>query len=265
MFVFAHDKERLWKHFQQDPVLFALHIGDLDDFFFDHCQWAASYSTRRHPIIEDVILIYSGGDNPVVAAFGVGDRFLDLLAETLDILPDRFFGHFQARCRDVFKSRYTESPLGTNFKMRLEKLATAPEIVGYTVVRLTESHLPQLSELYSRAYPENYFVPRMLQTGRYFGVVTGDRLVAVAGVHVVSDRYNIAVLGNITTDPDFRGRHFAGLVTHRLSAELQAEGKLVCLNVRADNLAAIRCYEQLGFVTTHQYEESLFELAPPEH
>ena len=58
--------------------------------------------------------------------------------------------------------------------------------------------------------------------------------------------------------PEFRGRHFGRQVTWALARELHDEGKLVCLNVRADNEAAIRCYEQIGFTVANTYEEALF-------
>ncbi|MBI5267458.1 MAG: GNAT family N-acetyltransferase [candidate division Zixibacteria bacterium] len=259
MFVFVVDKDRLWRHFQKDPALFAYHIGDLDDFFFGDCQWAASYTTKRHPIIEDVILIYNGLKVPTVLAFGVTERFPDLVKETLDILPDRFHCHFQSACGDVFRSRYREEPLGAHYKMRLEKLSPAPDgLHEARITSLDESHLPALTDLYARAYPNNYFMPRMLRTGRYRGLWQDGRLVASAGVHVVSDQYAIATLGNIATDPEYRGRGFGRQVTWALTRELHDEGKLVCLNVRADNAPAIRCYEQIGFAVAHTYQEATF-------
>jgi len=259
MFVFVVDKDRLWRHFQKDPALFAYHIGDLDDFFFRDCQWAASYITKRHPIIEDVILIYYGLATPTVLAFGLTERFPDLVKETLDILPDRFHCHFQSCSGDIFRSLYREEPLGTHYKMRLNNLGPAPEgLTGSHIVTLDESHVAQLADLYSRAHPNNYFTPRMLETGRYRGLWHDGRLVATAGVHVVSDQYAIAALGNIATDPEFRGRHFARTITWSLTRELHDEGKLVCLNVRADNLPAIRCYERIGFAVAHTYEAATF-------
>lgn len=263
MFTFANDKERLWKHFQKDPVLFAYHIGDLDDFFFPQCQWAASYTTRRHPIVQDVVLVYHGGETPTVLAFGVDSGYSQLVAETLDILPSRFFCHFQPECGEVFQSRYRGKPLGTHLKMRLDNVSGSDEQGDGNIVRLNRSDLESIEQLYARAYPGNYFTPRMLETGRYYGIKLDGRLVTVAGVHVVSDEYKIAVLGNIATDPEYRGRRLAYRVTHRLAGELRREGKLVCLNVKADNPAAIRCYERIGFIVTHRYEEAVFELVAP--
>lgn len=257
MFVFANDKERLWKHFQKDPVLFAYHIGDLDNFFFPHCQWAASYDTRRHPIVRDVVLIYHGGSIPTVLAFGTEPDYPELLAETLDILPSRFYCHFQANCRSTLESHYRLQPLGTHLKMQLVEFK--PPKYTVDIGALAPADLTELEQLYARAYPENYSTPRMLETGWYKGIRTDNRLVAAAGVHVVSDEYKIAVVGNIATDPDYRGRHLARQVTGRLVQELTEGKRLVCLNVKVDNDAAIRSYQAIGFVNVHRYEEALCE------
>jgi predicted GNAT family acetyltransferase len=99
----------------------------------------------------------------------------------------------------------------------------------------------------------------MLDTGKCFGYFGNDQLLAAAGVHVYSVEYDIAVLGNIATAPAHRGRGLGTLVTARLVSELVAENcGCICLNVKADNTAAIRCYEKLGFSTVHDYEEGLF-------
>jgi ribosomal protein S18 acetylase RimI-like enzyme len=259
MFVFANDKERLWKHFQKDPVLFAYHIGDLDDLFFPQCQWATSYATRRHPIVRDVVLIYHGGSTPTVLAFGTEPDYAELVAETLDILPTRFYCHFQANCRAALESQYRLQPLGAHLKMKLAELNPVEPTIESQIVGLSQSDLPVLERLYEQAYPGNYFTPRMLETGWYRGVKIDKQLVAVAGVHVVSDQYKIAVLGNIATHPEYRGRGIARGLTGRLASELIAGGKLVGLNVKADNAAAIRCYESLGFVRVHEYAEALCE------
>jgi len=263
MLIFTTDKNRLLKHFQRDPVLFAYHIGDLGDFYFPDCLWPAVFGRRGG--IENVLLTYFGCDNPTVLAFGLNDGFDDLLREYLPIAPKKFFCHFQPQHRAIFVKFARENSLGTHVKMKLDEAAfqradkpdrEQPD----AIVRLDSGHEPALRKLYAVAYPENYFVPRMLQTGKYFGYVHNDSLLAVAGVHVVSDPQRIAVLGNITTHPDSRGRGLATLLTYRLVKELVDEGKTVCLNVKADNTAAIACYAKLGFLPVHEYEEALLEL-----
>ncbi|MEW5795882.1 MAG: GNAT family N-acetyltransferase [Candidatus Zixiibacteriota bacterium] len=282
MLVFTTNKKRLVRHFRKDPVLFGYHIGDLDDFFFPDCLWTTLVG--EHADIGDVILTYVGGDTPTVHAFGLGNAFETLLREYLPIAPKQFYCHFQKQHHGVFRDFADESPLGTHLKMKLDPAAftryQAAAISGVgrpgptqlsrsgprhhhdgcSIVRLDPSHEAALLNLYAIAYPDNYFTPRMLQTGKYFGCVHNGSIIAVAGVHVVSDEHKIAVLGNITTHPDHRGRGLATDITSALVAELASEEKLVCLNVKADNAPALACYRKLGFVPVHEYEESLFEL-----
>jgi len=257
--LFSTDKPRLKRHFEKDPVLFSYHLGDLDDFFFGHCQWAVVYEEERAKIAE-TILIYSGGKIPSVQAFGMTSAFNDLLSEAVDILPKSFYGHFKAVSESVFLTRYEMKPLGRHLKMKLGVLAgEAVNNESAHLLRLDRSHLSLLTILYDKAYPENYFTERMLESGKYFGAFVDSRLVAVAGVHVDSAEYKTAVLGNIAVNPDFRGRGFGKLVTARLVRELVDEEKIVCLNVKEDNGAAIRIYESLGFTKVHEYVEAFFE------
>lgn len=245
----------------KDQVLFAYHLGDLDDFMFPDCQWAVTYGDRPH--IQDVILLYSGLATPTVLAFGLTDFFKGLLEEMLEIAPRKFHGHFQSQHRNLFEAAgYHLIPYGSAWKMHYQGRAGTP--VGShdedsNIVRLGTDHENELRKLYTRAYPDNYFDTRMLKTGKYLGYIDGGRIVAVTGVHVDSDEYKICCLGNIVTDTNYRGKGLATVLTGRLVDELVSEGKTVCLNVMADNAPAIRCYEKLGFVKVHEYEEALFE------
>lgn len=258
--LFTTDKKKLHKFFLKDPVLYSYHIGDLDDFYFEHCQWAVTYG--KEPFIKETALIYYGLDTPSVLAFGQTEAFGPFLENLLDILPGKFFAHYQKQWLDILKLRYTQQPLGTHLKMRLDSPERLREYSANepSIVRLEGVHEKELRELYARSYPGNYFDPHMLASNRYLGWFEKNRLAAVAGVHVHSDEYEVAVLGNITTDPDYRGKGLATRLTGALSRELSDEKKLVCLNVKIDNVPAIKCYERLGFVRAHEYEEGLFEL-----
>jgi len=262
MLVFTVNKKHLERHFQKDPVLFAYHQGDLDDFYFPDCQWAADYYQRAR--IEELILIYSGLKTATVLALGLTDRFKELLKETIELLPKFFYCHFHKDCRSVFRRTYDEKPLGKFSKMKLVNRQMWENFASDNndnIVRLELSHRHQLLELYKKAYPENYFNNSMLGTRKYFGYFIKDKLVAAAGVHVYSKKYKIAVLGNIATYEKFRSQGLATKVTAALVRELAGEGLLVALNVKNDNEAAIKCYAKLGFKKTHEYEESFFTLA----
>jgi predicted GNAT family acetyltransferase len=123
-------------------------------------------------------------------------------------------------------------------------------------VALSAADTEDLLALYAASYPGNWFVPRMLETGLYYGIRRGRALVSVAGVHVYSPHYKVAALGNIATRPDARGRGLATAVTARLCHELLLQGiEHVGLNVKADNPSAIACYEKLGFQRVADYGE----------
>ncbi|MBU0982799.1 MAG: GNAT family N-acetyltransferase [candidate division Zixibacteria bacterium] len=257
MLIFTTHKKRLRDHFKKNPVLFAYHTGDLDDPHFPHCQWGALFG--RYSKIDEVVLTYTGLSNPTVLAFGVSERFAELLDEMLPLLPNRFHGHFQAQHRDRFTAWYDEEPMGHHFKMKLGRFTpVAFKNDNVSVRRLGPKDADELIEFYRSAYPDGFFEPRMLQSSRFLGAMVDSRLAAVTGVHVHSPDYGVAVLGCIATHPDFRGQGLATGLTSRLLEELTGDVDLICLNVYSGNTPAIRSYEKLGFSVVHEYEEAFF-------
>lgn len=259
MLIFSTDKTRLQRHFEKDRVKFCYHLGDLDDFYFKYCQWAVDYADRAR--IEECVLIYSGGEIPGVLAFGMSERFENLLKEILFLLPQNFFGHYTAEYQDILLKMYDEKPLGIFYRFKFDKIIK-PNVKSnsFKITRLDISHEDVLKKLYQTAYPQSYFTPRMLEANKYLGYFDNDKLVGVSGVHVDSSEYSIAVLGNIAIHPEYRNRGLATVLTTSLVEELVNEGKLVCLNVRSDNKEAIAVYTKLGFVKVFEYRESFFEL-----
>ena len=81
-----------------------------------------------------------------------------------------------------------------------------------------------------------------------------------AGVHVYSEEYRVAALGNIVTHPDYRNRGFGRIVTAYLCKKLLEKVDHIGLNVHRDNVSAIRCYENLGFEILGKYEECMVTL-----
>ena len=115
------------------------------------------------------------------------------------------------------------------------------------MIRLGVKHLPLLEALYSHGGGDA-FRQRSLELGVFYGVFEGERLVSVAGTHIVSDNEHIAALGNVMTHPDYRGQGLATLATNAVCEELLDHGiKLIGLSVGRSNEAAIRVYEKIGF------------------
>jgi len=111
------------------------------------------------------------------------------------------------------------------------------------VILLTEKDIADILELYKISYPGNWFDERMLKTQKYFGIRQQNRLISVAGIHVYSQKYNVAALGNICTHPDFRGKGWGRAATAKLCKSLLQEIEHIGLNVKADNKTAISLYE----------------------
>ena len=82
-------------------------------------------------------------------------------------------------------------------------------------------------------------------------------IVAAAGTHVVSPSARLAVVGNVLTHADYRGRGYATAVTGAVTAELLLSCDHVALNVRADNPPAISAYRHLGYAEHVRFEERL--------
>jgi predicted GNAT family acetyltransferase len=116
-----------------------------------------------------------------------------------------------------------------------------------------------LVRLYDESYPGNWFDPRMLQTGQYFGLRESRQLVSVAGVHVYSERYRVAAVGNVVTHPAHRNKGYGRAVTARLCQLLLETVDHIGLNVKADNDAAMACYRKLGFEIIAPYGEFTVE------
>jgi GNAT superfamily N-acetyltransferase len=254
------DKSILYERFKEDVFLFAYHIGDLDDFFFSDCTW---FGLEEHGQLKEVILLYTGLDVPSLLIFGSNEKIPALINGIISKLPDRFYCHYQEDFHKFLESAYQMKFLGDHLKMKFQRdLKDFIKIDTSEIISLNEDDNSTLLSLYQTAYPGSYFVPYMLKTGKYYGIKAKENLVSVAGVHVFSPRYNIAVLGNITTHPAFRGKGLANRCITRLLKSFDGVIDRIGLNVKKDNHNAIRLYKKLGFDIHTSYREAYFEKNP---
>ncbi|MBY8984568.1 MAG: GNAT family N-acetyltransferase [Candidatus Lokiarchaeota archaeon] len=251
------DKDTLYNRFTKDIFLYAYHIGDLDDFFFPDCTW---FGLEENGQLKEVILLFRGLKVPTLLIFGSTEKVPYLIERIINKLPDRFYCHYQDDFHKFLESDYNMTFLGTHLKMRFQDKLTDLSIINTndTTPFKDDDELNLLS-LYQTAYPNSYFTPHMLKTGKYYGIKAGEKIVSVAGVHVFSPKYNIAVLGNITTHPDFRGRGLAKRSIVRLLKSFDGIVDQIGLNVKKDNLIALQLYKRLGFEIHSTYKEAYFE------
>jgi RimJ/RimL family protein N-acetyltransferase len=124
------------------------------------------------------------------------------------------------------------------------------------VERLFPSDIGDLNRLYQLGFA-SWLPSSSIADGVYYGIHAGGRLVAAAGTHVVSRNARLAVVGNVLTHVDFRGRGYATAVTGAVTAELLRTCDQVVLNVRSDNPPAIAAYHRLGYAEHVRFEERL--------
>ena len=258
--IFLHDRAVIETFLRQDPTLHLYALGDLDDFFWPYTTWFASLEAGR---VRALFLLYSGGGLPVVLALAQAGPDLAatraLLEASLALLPRRFYCHLSPGLQDVLSGTYRLEPHGRYLKMALTDPARLAGINPCGVTAFTPGDAQALRSYYDEAYPGNWFDPRMLETGHYFGIWRDGQIASVAGIHVYSPRTRAAALGNISTSLAYRGQGLAKLVTARLCQELLKTVDTIGLNVRADNDPALAVYTGLGFTRVGEYDEFMAE------
>lgn len=247
------DKDRIEAFLRRAPELHIYSLGDLDDFFWPYTTW---YGWEEAGELRDVVLLYAGKALPTVVGISEEpDVVSELLRELSALLPARFHAHLSPGVEDVFRDSHKIRPHGTHYRMALRDRSPVQQVDCSPVIRLTQPHLDELLEFYEESYPGNWFDARMLQTGQYFGLRETGRLVSVAGVHVYSQPYKVAAIGNVATAPAWRNRGCGTLVMARLCQSLLEKAEHIGLNVKADNTIAIACYRKLGFEIVAPYGE----------
>jgi ribosomal protein S18 acetylase RimI-like enzyme len=257
--VCLHDKQEIEQFLCQRRLLHLYELGDLDDFFWKYTSW---YAFKEQEQITQLALLYLGFSPATLLALSDEplDGMADLLRALLPFLPKQLYCHLSGNLVTHFEPDYAIEPHGTYYKMALSDRSYLEQINTSEVIRLSPDDRPELEALYRVSYPGNWFDPRMLETGHYFGLRRGAHLVSVAGVHVYSPQYKVAALGNVTTHPDFRGQGLATLTCAGLCQALLTSVDHIGLNVRADNLAAVASYEKLGFERIAVYGEYALKL-----
>jgi len=266
--IILHDKTAIEAFLQQNIFLHLYSLGDLDDFFWPYTIWYAlkegqeNKETKAEEQLKAIILLYTGQPLPVILALADAGGLASmqtLLQASLHLLPRRFYAHLSPGLESVIRDQFHLTPHGDHYKMGLKEPARLATIDLSGAVPLSTADQEAIMRLYAVSYPETWFDPRMLETGQYFGLKKGQELLSIAGIHVYSEKYKVAALGNITTHPDHRGQGLGRLVTARLCTSLLETVDHIGLNVKVSNQGAIALYRRLGFEIVGTYGEYTIE------
>lgn len=251
-----HDIRRLLR---RDPIWSVYALGDLAAPMFSNTQW----------FTPDVTLVLHAFGTTILFADGTGS-----IREALDHVT--WPVHLQVRedaLAEIERSAVVEHQRQMWRMSWNDRSATIrrggtsiPIRRGGTLVppgqaqRLNAADVPALLELYAdgdaTGEAPDFFFPSMVPGGAFFGIYDGERLSAAAGTHLLSREEGAAAIGNVYTRRDCRGLGLGRIVTASVLSVV-AGIETVGLNVRADNPAAIRLYESLGFVRHCLFHEGL--------
>ena len=120
-------------------------------------------------------------------------------------------------------------------------------VVEGASVLLHGAQVRAINRLYGSEGTMTTYLPRHIDEGLYRGVVVEGRLVSVAGTHAISAVHGIAVVGNVYTHPDYRGRGYATVATSAVTETLLERCGDVVLSVSEENEPALQAYRQLGY------------------
>lgn len=121
-----------------------------------------------------------------------------------------------------------------------------PEAEEDGVRKLTADDVPEMLRLVEQTKP-GPFGARTYEMGTYLGIRQAGKLVAMAGERLRLTGFT--EISAVCTDPEHRGHGYASRLVSIVARGIVARGETPFLHVRADNDAAFRVYEKLGFET----------------
>ena len=249
------DRDSLRAFCLRDPRRYAFHLTDIDD-----SEWSSSdyYAWPDAAAPRELLLVYGGLSRPCVHALGRDGRMGPALREALPLFPDEGYLHIGAADLALLEEHLRIERHGAFQRMAWDGFPAGAAADAARARRRDAKDVDELAALLAASYPGTYFEPSQLAKGVFFGVEEEGRLLACAGVHALSEREGIAVLGNIATLPARRNEGLGRAATAALLARLRGRVRWVLLNVHTDNEPARRLYRRLGFRDLFVYEEAAF-------
>jgi ribosomal protein S18 acetylase RimI-like enzyme len=213
-------------------------LAHLDPRLFPRSEWWHA----RGPQGQALLVHSRSGLGPALLALG-DPQALDALCR-LHPGPRLTFATFHLDHLAIAQRHFVLSRPGPSLRMSVSAASFQP--VAGPAQRLQRADIGAINAL-QRSEGLGFYPASILREGVYYGVYADQRLVAMAGTHVMAPSQGLALVGNIMTHPRYRGQGHGSVATSAVTAELLKTCPDVLLTVDARNEVAIRLYERLGY------------------
>jgi RimJ/RimL family protein N-acetyltransferase len=249
------DRAMLRAFLETDRLYAAYALCDLDDHEFLRTRWGVALA-GGHPIA--VVLNYAGYSPQPLFVIGEPAGIAGILGGV--IKPRTAYVAARPELLPAVASRYRVDPGPPMLRMWTDRTHFKP--FPSDVERLLPVEIGEVNRLYQLGFSA-WLPASAIVDGVYYGIRVRGRLVSAAGTHVVSPAARLAVVGNVMTHTEYRGRGYATAVTGAVTAELLRFCDQVVLNVRADNAPALAAYRRLGYEIHLTFDERLIHRNEP--
>ena len=234
------DKPRILAFLETDRLYAGYSVADLEPGMFEQCAWAGAEAGGR---LGALAVLFRGLSPPALLMIGENEGLRAIFR--CELCPKRAYLTCRPEHLSMSREFYRWDETMSMWRMVLRS-GRFPGAEG-NCIRLVPHQAGQITELYTLGGGVA-FSPEQIERGVFYGILEHDRLIAVAGTHVISPTYGVAAVGNVFTHPAHRGRGFGTSTTSSVVSELLEHGiRDIILNVSQSNAAAIRIYERLGF------------------
>lgn len=243
------DRALLRTFLARDRLFAAYALCDLDEREFGRSRWGVAMADDQ---VLAVGLEYGGLTPQPMFLAGTNDGIGAILRDVLR--PRAAYVATRTEALAAVTRLYRVEPGPPMIRMWVDRARFLP--MPAPVARLLPVEVGELNRLYQLGFGA-WLPSSAVAEGVYFGIRVNGQLVAAAGTHVISREARLAVVGNVLTHIDYRGRGYAKAVTSAVTGELLRYCDQVVLNVRSDNPPAIQAYRRLGYMEHCRFEERL--------